>query len=170
MQMLPMQPGDVQATMADVSNLEQAVGFRPRTTVEEGVARFVAWYRDFYGVEQPRARGSVAVNISIFGSGYVGLVTGACFAEMGNNVVCVDNDAGKIAGLTQGGMPIHEPGLEALVDAQRARGQAALHARRLPEAIAALQRLFHRGRHAAQRGRIGGPAPRARRWRARSAG
>ncbi|HZM47502.1 MAG TPA: NAD-dependent epimerase [Burkholderiales bacterium] len=50
MQMLPMQPGDVQATMADVSNLERAVGFRPRTTVEEGVARFVDWYRDFYGV------------------------------------------------------------------------------------------------------------------------
>ena len=49
MQMLPMQPGDVQATMADVSNLEQAVGFRPRTTVEEGVARFVDWYREFYG-------------------------------------------------------------------------------------------------------------------------
>ena len=49
MQMLPMQPGDVQATMADVSNLEQAVGFRPRTTVEEGVARFVSWYREFYG-------------------------------------------------------------------------------------------------------------------------
>ena len=49
MQMLPMQPGDVQATMADVSNLEQAVGFRPRTTVEEGVARFVNWYREFYG-------------------------------------------------------------------------------------------------------------------------
>jgi UDP-glucuronate 4-epimerase len=50
MQMLPMQPGDVQATMADVSNLERAVGFRPRTTVEEGVARFVDWYREFYGV------------------------------------------------------------------------------------------------------------------------
>jgi len=49
MQMLPMQPGDVRATMADVSNLEQAVGFRPRTTVEEGVARFVDWYRKFYG-------------------------------------------------------------------------------------------------------------------------
>jgi UDP-glucuronate 4-epimerase len=50
MQMLPMQPGDVRATMADVSNLEEAVGFRPRTTVDEGVARFVDWYRDFYGV------------------------------------------------------------------------------------------------------------------------
>ncbi len=55
------------------------------------------------------------MNISVFGSGYVGLVTGACFAEMGNQVVCVDKDAGKIAGLRQGRMPIHEPGLEDLV-------------------------------------------------------
>lgn len=54
------------------------------------------------------------MNISIFGSGYVGLVTGTCFAEVGNSVTCVDNDAGKIAGLTQGRIPIHEPGLEPL--------------------------------------------------------
>jgi len=46
--LLPMQPGDVRATTADVSDLEQAVGFRPRTSVEEGVAKFVAWYRDYY--------------------------------------------------------------------------------------------------------------------------
>jgi UDP-glucuronate 4-epimerase len=58
MQMLPMQPGDVQATAADVSNLEQAVGFRPRTTVEEGVARFVDWYRDFYGAGSRKAGGA----------------------------------------------------------------------------------------------------------------
>ena len=57
MQMLPMQPGDVQATMADVSNLEQRVGFRPRTTVEEGIASFVAWYRDFYGVDSRASDG-----------------------------------------------------------------------------------------------------------------
>jgi UDP-glucuronate 4-epimerase len=57
MQMLPMQPGDVQATTADVSNLERAVGFRPHTTVEEGVARFVAWYRDFYAVGSPAREG-----------------------------------------------------------------------------------------------------------------
>jgi UDP-glucuronate 4-epimerase len=45
----PMQPGDVPSTAADVSDLERAVAFRPRTTVEEGVARFVGWYRDYYG-------------------------------------------------------------------------------------------------------------------------
>ena len=50
MEMLPMQPGDVPSTMADVSELEAAVGFRPETSVEEGVARFVEWYRDYYGV------------------------------------------------------------------------------------------------------------------------
>ena len=48
--LLPMQPGDVPATQADVSELEEAVGFRPRTTVDEGVARFVDWYLDYYDV------------------------------------------------------------------------------------------------------------------------
>jgi UDP-glucuronate 4-epimerase len=47
--MLPMQPGDVKATCADVSALVEAVGYRPRVTLEEGMSRFVAWYRDFYG-------------------------------------------------------------------------------------------------------------------------
>ena len=46
--LLPMQPGDVPSTMADVTDLELATGFRPRTTVEEGVARFVKWYREYY--------------------------------------------------------------------------------------------------------------------------
>ena len=49
-QWLPMQPGDVPATAADTAALEAWTGFRPRTPVREGVARFVAWYRDFYGV------------------------------------------------------------------------------------------------------------------------
>src|SRR5437588_6293414 len=48
--LLPMQPGDVPSTMADVTDLELATGFRPRTTVEEGVARFVKWYREYYRV------------------------------------------------------------------------------------------------------------------------
>ena len=50
MKLMPMQPGDVPSTMADVSELEAAVGFRPRTSVAEGVSRFVSWYREFYRV------------------------------------------------------------------------------------------------------------------------
>ena len=48
--LLPMQAGDVPSTMADVSDLERATGFRPRTSVEEGIARFVTWYREYYRV------------------------------------------------------------------------------------------------------------------------
>jgi UDPglucose 6-dehydrogenase len=55
------------------------------------------------------------MRITIFGSGYVGLVTGACLADAGNQVVCVDVDQRKIAMLKQGELPIHEPGLDAVV-------------------------------------------------------
>lgn len=55
------------------------------------------------------------MRVTIFGSGYVGLVTGACLADAGNHVVCVDVDAGKIERLNRGEIPIHEPGLEALI-------------------------------------------------------
>src|SRR6202522_1426383 len=55
------------------------------------------------------------MRITIFGSGYVGLVTGACLADAGNHVVCVDVDEGKIAMLKRGEVPIHEPGLDAVV-------------------------------------------------------
>ena len=55
------------------------------------------------------------MKITVCGSGYVGLVTGACLAEMGNHVLCLDVDAEKIALLNRGGVPIHEPGLETLI-------------------------------------------------------
>jgi UDPglucose 6-dehydrogenase len=63
------------------------------------------------------------MRVTIFGSGYVGLVTGACLADAGNHVVCVDVDAAKTERLKRGDVPIHEPGLEALIrrnaDAER---------------------------------------------------
>src|SRR6516162_8736649 len=55
------------------------------------------------------------MHIAVIGAGYVGLVTGACFAEFGVNVICVDVDAAKIELLTRGESPIYEPGLDQLI-------------------------------------------------------
>ncbi len=63
------------------------------------------------------------MKITIIGTGYVGLVTGACLAEQGNDVLCLDLDASKIAILNNGGIPIHEPGLEVIVASNRANGR-----------------------------------------------
>jgi len=63
------------------------------------------------------------MKVTIFGTGYVGLVTGACLAEMGNHVVCVDIDAGKVERLKRGEIPIYEPGLEPIVRRNHADGQ-----------------------------------------------
>ena len=63
------------------------------------------------------------MRITLFGTGYVGLVTGTCLAEVGNDVVCVDVDAAKIADLERGKMPIYEPGLAELVESNRAAGR-----------------------------------------------
>jgi UDPglucose 6-dehydrogenase len=63
------------------------------------------------------------MRITVVGAGYVGLVTGACFAEMGNHVVCVDRDAAKVRALLGGRIPIYEPGLEALVASNAKAGR-----------------------------------------------
>ena len=68
------------------------------------------------------------MKLSIIGTGYVGLVTGACFAEVGHHVICVDNDAAKVKLLQAGGIPIYEPGLEELVKKHVASGHLSFTA------------------------------------------
>jgi UDPglucose 6-dehydrogenase len=63
------------------------------------------------------------MHVAIFGTGYVGLVTGTCLAEVGHDVTCVDVDAAKIQGLERGVVPIYEPGLESMVRANHAAGR-----------------------------------------------
>ncbi|MGE5097338.1 MAG: UDP-glucose dehydrogenase family protein, partial [Betaproteobacteria bacterium] len=65
------------------------------------------------------------MKVSIIGTGYVGLVTGACLADMGNHVMCLDVDERKIARLRQGEIPIHEPGLDTIVRNNMAAGRLA---------------------------------------------
>jgi UDPglucose 6-dehydrogenase len=63
------------------------------------------------------------VKLTVVGSGYVGLVSGACLADVGNDVLCLDVDPDKIATLNAGGIPIHEPGLEAMIARNRVAGR-----------------------------------------------
>jgi UDPglucose 6-dehydrogenase len=81
------------------------------------------------------------VNISVVGTGYVGLVVGACLAETGNNVCCADIDERKIGRLKQNDMPIYEPGLEALVERNQKEGRLAFTTD-LPEAIGSAEVVF----------------------------
>jgi len=63
------------------------------------------------------------MNVTVIGAGYVGLVSGVCFADLGHHVMCVDVDAAKVDLLNSGGVPIYEPGLDALIARNRAAGR-----------------------------------------------
>ncbi len=81
------------------------------------------------------------MNIAVLGTGYVGLVVGACFAENGHHVVCVDKDAAKVRGLQKGKVPIYEPGLEEVVKRNRSEGRLTFTTT-LPRAVRAAQVVF----------------------------
>jgi len=81
------------------------------------------------------------MEIAIIGSGYVGLVTGTCFAEVGHRVICVDNDLKKVHLLQDGHIPIYEPGLEELVKKNVASGRLSFTAS-IGEAVAASKVIF----------------------------
>src|SRR6478736_10289213 len=81
------------------------------------------------------------MRVAMIGTGYVGLVSGACFADFGHEVVCVDKDKAKIAALGRGEMPIYEPGLNDLV-ANSTRAGRLKFATELPAAVAAADAVF----------------------------
>ena len=81
------------------------------------------------------------MRIAMIGTGYVGLVSGACFADFGHRVTCVDKDADKIDGLNAGKMPIWEPGLEALVKSNAERGRLTFTTD-LPSAVENAEAVF----------------------------
>ena len=81
------------------------------------------------------------MKIAVVGTGYVGLVSGTCFAEFGIDVVCVDKDVTKIEGLRAGVMPIYEPGLDVLVDKQVAAGRLSFTVD-LDEALVGAEAVF----------------------------
>ena len=81
------------------------------------------------------------MHIAMIGTGYVGLVSGACFADFGHQVRCVDKDSGKIDGLKVGRMPIWEPGLDALVQSNVERGRLSFTTD-LAEAVMGAQAVF----------------------------
>src|SRR5260370_30439107 len=81
------------------------------------------------------------MKIAVIGTGYVGLVTGTCFAESGNEVVCIDKDARKIGLLEDGKVPIYEPGLQELVHRNHRDGRL-FFTTDLAKGIGAAQLIF----------------------------
>ena len=81
------------------------------------------------------------MRVAMIGTGYVGLVSGACFADFGHDVVCIDKDAGKIARLKQGEIPIFEPGLEDLVERNVREGRLSFSVE-AAEAVRAADAVF----------------------------
>ncbi len=81
------------------------------------------------------------MNIAVVGTGYVGLVTGTCFAETGNNVICVDNNEQKVQRLKKGEVPIYEPGLDVLFDRNTKEGRLSFTTN-LREAVDHAQIIF----------------------------
>src|SRR5215475_15697089 len=81
------------------------------------------------------------MRIAMIGSGYVGLVSGACFADFGHNVVCVDKDVERISALNRGDVPIFEPGLHDLIVSNTRQGRLAFTSELSP-AVAAAEAIF----------------------------
>ncbi len=95
------------------------------------------------------------MKIAVVGTGYVGLVLGACLAENGNDVICVDKDEAKIATLEAGKMPIYEPGLEEMVRRNHAEERLTFTTD-LADAVRGVRDRLHRRRHA-RRGKTARP-------------
>lgn len=104
--LVPMQPGDVETTYADVSGLERDFGFRPNTPLSEGLRAFARWYRDYYGRESES--GPV---VAVAGTGYVGLSIAALLAAH-TKVYAVDISEEKITLLREGKSPIIDAEIE----------------------------------------------------------
>src|ERR1700675_138135 len=81
------------------------------------------------------------MHIAMIGSGYVGLVSGACLADFGHNVVCVDKDAERIAALQRGESPIFEPGLDDLIANNTRQGRLSFTSE-VPKSVAGAQAVF----------------------------
>ncbi|MDO9246612.1 MAG: 2-dehydropantoate 2-reductase N-terminal domain-containing protein, partial [Phenylobacterium sp.] len=81
------------------------------------------------------------MHVTMIGTGYVGLVSGACFADFGHDVICIDKDASKIERLKAGGIPIYEPGLDVLV-AQNVKAGRLSFDTEAAEAVAKADAVF----------------------------